>query len=74
MAPFPFNCIPGFVFEYETPKTIVVKNIPMGIMRLCLQSMALSFILLYQIWYARGYQSFCDVEASITTKVKGFAT
>jgi hypothetical protein len=25
------------------------------------------------LWYSRGYQKFVDVEASVTTKVKGFS-
>ena len=62
----------GF-FEYETPKVVTVKNVPMGILRLIMQSCALCFLVIYQLWYSRGYQTFIDVEASVTTKVKGFA-
>ena len=60
-------------FEYETPKVVTVKNVPMGILRLSLQTSALCFLVLFQLWYARGYQTFLDVEASVTTKVKGFS-
>ena len=60
-------------FEYETPKVVTVKNVPMGILRLSLQTGALCFLVLFQLWYARGYQTFLDVEASVTTKVKGFS-
>ena len=60
-------------FEYETPKVVTVKNVPMGILRLSLQSSALCFLVIYQLWYSRGYQKFVDVEASVTTKVKGFS-
>ena len=58
-------------FDYETPKVVKVKNIPMGILRLMLQTCALCFIVFFQLWYARGYQTFIDVEASVTSKVKG---
>ena len=61
-------------FDYETPKVVKVKNIPMGILRLALQICALGFIVFFQLWYARGYQTFLDVEASVTTKVKGFSS
>ena len=60
-------------FEYETPKVITVKNVPMGILRLLLQTIIISFIAIFQLWYSRGYQTFLDVEASVTTKVKGFS-
>ena len=64
---------PGAFFEYETPKVVTVKNIPLGILRLCLQVMVIVFVVFYQLWYARGYQEFAEVEASVTTKVKGFS-
>ena len=64
-----FDCF----FEYETPKVITVKNVPMGILRLVLQTLVISFVTVYQLWYARGYQEFGEVEASVTTKLKGFA-
>ena len=62
----------GF-FEYETPKVITVKNVPMGILRLVLHTVCISFIVFYQLWYARGYQEFAVVETSLTTKIKGFS-
>ena len=62
-----------FLFEYETPKVIKVKNVPMGILRLMLQTSVICFVVLYQLWWACGYQKFLDVEASIGTKVKGFS-
>ena len=63
----------SFVFEYETPKVVTVKNVPMGILRLVLQATCIGFIVFFQLWYSRGYQTFLDVEASVTTKVKGFS-
>ena len=64
-----FDCF----FEYETPKVITVKNVPMGILRLILQSMVVAFVVGYQLSWARGYQEFGEVEASVTTKIKGFS-
>ena len=64
-----FECF----FEYETPKVITVKNVPMGILRLILQTMVICFVVVYQLWWACGYQEFGEVEASITTKIKGFS-
>ena len=55
-------------FEYETPKVITVKNVPMGIFRIIVQGAILTFLFGFQLWYSRGYQSFADVEASIHCK------
>ena len=33
----------------------------------------IAFVVIYQLWYARGYQEFAEVEASVTKKVKGFS-
>ena len=62
------------IFTYDSPKVITVKNVPMGILRLVLQTIIFCFIVLYQLWYARGYQEFWPGEASITTKLKGQST
>ena len=70
----PIMCLcPGAFFEYETPKVVTVKNVPLGILRLLLQVIVIVFVVFYQLWYARGYQEFAEVEASVTTKVKGFS-
>ena len=62
-----------FEFEYETTKVITVKNVLMGIIRLALQSSVLAFLILHQLWCARGYQDFTVGETSLTTKTKGFS-
>ena len=61
-------------FEYETPKVVTVKNVPMGTLRLIVHNVVITFVVVYQLWWARGYQAFGEVEASITTKVKGFSS
>lgn len=66
------SCCDTF-FEYETPKVVTIKNVPLGILRLSLQTLVISFVVVYQLWYARGYQTFAEVESSVTTKVKGFS-
>ena len=70
--PIPTGCCSSF-FEYETPKVVTVQNVPLGILRLLLQTTVIAFVVIYQLWYARGYQEFAEVEASVTTKVKGFS-
>ena len=66
--------LPQFIFEYETPKVVTVKNIPMGIIRLLTGKICICFLVFYQLWYSRGYQGFCNVESSLTAKVKGITT
>ena len=60
-----------FVPEYELPKVVTVPNKPLGILKAFLHLLCLSFVILYQLCYCRGYQEFGDVEASLTTKIKG---
>ena len=66
-----FGC--SYFFEYETPKVVTGKNIPLGILRMVLHTICISFVVVYELYYARGYQEFAEVETSLTTKVKGFS-
>ena len=61
-----------WIFEYETPKVITINNVPLGILRLLLQSACISFIVFYQLWLSRGYQDVYQLQESSTLiKVKG---
>lgn len=55
--------------EYETPKVVVVRHIPLSIFRLIVQICVFAFIIVYKLWYMKGYQTFASVESSVTTKV-----
>ena len=63
----------SFLFEHETPKEVTVRNVPLGYIRLVLHTITVSFVVIYQLWYTRGYQEFAEVETSLTTKIKGFS-
>ena len=63
----------SFLFEYQTPKVVTVTNIPLGILKTSVHLGIIIFVIIYNIWYARGYQQFIDIETSVTTKVKGFS-
>ena len=69
------NCgmLCSYIFEYKTPKLVIVRSVPLGILRIVLAILLISFILSYKLWYARGYQEFADVESTLTTKIKGFS-
>ena len=59
------------IFYNETAKVVRIKNVPLGILKITLQFSVISFVVVYQLWLARGYQEFSTVETSLTTKAKG---
>ena len=63
----------SFFYEYQTTKVITFKNVSLRLLQLTLQSLVVAFVLVYQLWYAQGYQEFAIKEASVTTKVKGYS-
>ena len=60
---------PSCLCEYETPRVVTVRHIPLGILKLVMQVCVLAFVLVFQLWHAKGYQTFAQVESSVTTKV-----
>ena len=62
------SCL-GFIFEYQTPRVVTIRHYKLGIFRLILQLGIMTFIVVFQLWYKKGYQTFSEVEASVTTKV-----
>ena len=65
--------IKSFLFEYQTPKVVIVKNVPFGIMRLIIKILVIVFVIGYKLGYSRGYQRFESADTSLTIKVKGLA-
>ena len=55
--------------EYETQRVVTVRHIPLGILKLVMQICGLVFVIFFQLWHAKGYQTFAQVESSVTTKV-----
>ena len=63
------------LISYRTPKLVIVKNRPLGVLRIVLTCICLNFIVLYQLWYRKGYQEVTTLQdASLTIKIKGFST
>ena len=60
-------------FEYETPKVVTIKSVPMGILRAMLHLIVIAFVFSYQLWYSQGYQVFTQGETCVTLKIKGFS-
>ena len=65
--------IPGFLFEYESPKVVIIENKGLGTLRLVLHSICLCFVVFYELVYCRGYQQIFEGQSSVTAKVKGFS-
>ena len=63
----------SFLFQYETPKVVTIQSVPLGILRVTLQTIVIGFVFLYQLWYSQGYQEFAEGEMCVTAKVKGFS-
>lgn len=61
------------LFEYYTPKIVLIKNIKVGILNRFVQLAIISYIIGYAIIYNKGYQDFSTIESSVTAKVKGIA-
>ena len=61
------------VFRYESPKVVIIENKGLGMLRLVLHTICLSFLFLYELMYCRGYQTTIEAQSSITSKVKGFS-
>ena len=60
---------PTCLCEYETPRVVTVRHIPLRILKLMMQICVLAFVLVFQLWHTKGYQTFTQVESSVTTKV-----
>ena len=61
-------------FEYETPKVVTVYSVPLGLIRILIQVITITFVFAHNIWYVRGYQEFSECESSVTLKIKGLST
>ena len=59
------------LFFSETTKVVLVKNVPLGILRLVLNSVLVCFVVMYEMVYAKGYQAFTEGQTSLSMKVKG---
>ena len=65
------NCVKSLITDYELPKVVTVPNKPLGVLKIILHFISLSFVVFYQLYYCRGYQEFSGVDSCLTTKIKG---
>uniref|UniRef100_A0A3B3CQD7 P2X purinoceptor n=1 Tax=Oryzias melastigma TaxID=30732 RepID=A0A3B3CQD7_ORYME len=70
------GCCRGFlhyVFDYETPKTLVIPHFGVGIIFRFTQLLVVLYVVGYVCVVQKGYQDTDSVISTVTTKVKGFA-
>ncbi|GFU29844.1 p2X purinoceptor 4 [Nephila pilipes] len=66
-----FNQLFFSLFEYYTPKIVLIKNTKVGVLNRFVQLAIICYIIGFAIIYNKGYQDFSPIESSVTTKVKG---
>lgn len=59
--------------EYDTPKIVHIQSKKVGFINRVLQAAIITYIVVYVIWWKKGYQEFDKVVSATTTKLKGIA-
>uniref|UniRef100_A0A671XM79 P2X purinoceptor n=1 Tax=Sparus aurata TaxID=8175 RepID=A0A671XM79_SPAAU len=62
-----------YVFDYETPKTLVIPSIRVGFVFRFTQFLVVLYVVGYVCVVQKAYQETDSVLSTVTTKVKGFA-
>ncbi|MEQ2200874.1 hypothetical protein XENOCAPTIV_004272 [Xenoophorus captivus] len=62
-----------YVFDYETPKTLVIPSIRVGFVFRFIQFLVALYVVGYVCVVQKAYQETDSVISTVTTKVKGFA-
>ncbi|XP_031705448.1 P2X purinoceptor 4b [Anarrhichthys ocellatus] len=62
-----------YMFDYETPKTLVIPNLWVGFVFRFIQFLVVLYVVGYVCVVQKAYQETDSVVSSVTTKVKGFA-
>ncbi|KAL8180134.1 UNVERIFIED_CONTAM: P2X purinoceptor 4 [Gekko kuhli] len=63
----------GFLFEYDTPRIVLIKSRKVGLMNRLVQLAILAYVIGWVFVWEKGYQETDSVVSSVTTKVKGLA-
>uniref|UniRef100_A0A8D0H812 P2X purinoceptor n=1 Tax=Sphenodon punctatus TaxID=8508 RepID=A0A8D0H812_SPHPU len=70
------SCCAGcysFLFEYDTPRIVLIKSRKVGVMNRLVQLAILAYVIGWVFVWEKGYQETDSVVSSVTTKVKGVA-
>ncbi|XP_061754253.1 P2X purinoceptor 1 [Nerophis ophidion] len=65
------DALSDFLFEYETPRQVLVKNKKVGVVCRLIQLGVLAYIIGWEFIYEKGYQSTDTGVSSVFTKMKG---
>ncbi|XP_054851897.1 P2X purinoceptor 4 [Eublepharis macularius] len=63
----------GFLFEYDTPRIVLIRSRKVGLMNRLVQLAILAYVIGWVFVWEKGYQETDSVVSSVTTKVKGVA-
>ncbi|XP_058854212.1 P2X purinoceptor 1-like isoform X1 [Acipenser ruthenus] len=67
------DCFSEFMFEYDTPRMVLVRHKKVGIVYRLIQLGVLAYIIGWVFMYEKGYQSVDSVVSTVSVKMKGIA-
>ncbi|XP_041096938.1 P2X purinoceptor 1 isoform X2 [Polyodon spathula] len=67
------DCFFDFMFEYDTPRMVLVRHKKVGIIYRLIQLGVLAYIIGWVFLYEKGYQSEDSVISTVSVKMKGIA-
>ncbi|XP_006029213.1 P2X purinoceptor 1 [Alligator sinensis] len=65
--------VSSFLFEYDTPRMVLVRNKKVGLTFRLIQLVVLGYIIGWVFLYEKGYQSRDGIISSVSVKLKGLA-
>ncbi|XP_023589434.1 P2X purinoceptor 4-like [Trichechus manatus latirostris] len=65
--------VAGFLFEYDTPRIVLIRSRKVGLMNRAVQLLILAYVIGWVFVWEKGYQEVDSVVSSVTTKAKGVA-
>ncbi|XP_010598170.2 P2X purinoceptor 4 isoform X1 [Loxodonta africana] len=63
----------GFLFEYDTPRIVLIRSRKVGLMNRAVQLLILAYVIGWVFVWEKGYQETDSVVSSVTIKAKGVA-
>ncbi|KAK1118811.1 P2X purinoceptor 1 [Acipenser oxyrinchus oxyrinchus] len=67
------DCFSEFMFEYDTPRMVLVRHKKVGIVYRLIQLGVLAYIIGWVFMYEKGYQSEDSVVSTVSVKMQGIA-
>ncbi|KAF6082322.1 purinergic receptor P2X 4 [Phyllostomus discolor] len=65
------SVLAAFLFEYDTPRIVLIRSRKVGLMNRTVQLLILAYVIGWVFVWEKGYQEVDSVVSSITTKAKG---